>query len=73
MEFNFKHISDGTIMKYVKQLENNKAVGHDGLSAKFIKLSGISLATSLYELFNRCVNVFAFSSEHETGRDKSSV
>ena len=32
MEFNFKHISDGTIMKYVKQLENNKAVGHDGLS-----------------------------------------
>ena len=55
MEFNFKHISDGTIMKYVKQLQNNKAVGHDGLSAKFIKLSGISLATSLCELFNRCV------------------
>ena len=55
MEFNFKHISDGTIMKYVKQLENNKAVGHDGLSAKFIKLSGISLATSLCELFDRCV------------------
>ena len=55
MEFNFKYISDGTTMKYVKQLENNKAVGHDGLSAKFIKLSGISLATSLCELFNRCV------------------
>ena len=55
MEFNFKHKSDGTIMKYVKQLENNKAVGHDGLSAKFIKLSGILLATSLCELFNRCV------------------
>ena len=57
MKFNFKHISDGMIMKYVKQLENNKAVGHDGLSAKFIKLSGISLATctSLCELFNKCI------------------
>ena len=42
-------------MKYVKQLENNKAVGHDGLSTKFIELSGISLATWLCELFNSCI------------------
>ena len=46
MEFNFKQISDGTIMEYVKQPENNKAAGHDGLTATSINLSGISLATS---------------------------
>ena len=66
MEFNFKHISDGTIMKYVKQLENNKAVGHDGLSAKSIKLSGISLATSLCDLFNvkRIIDLWIYSQSH---------
>ena len=51
----FKYVSDGTILKHVKQLENNKVVGHDGLSAKFFKPSGISPPTSLCVLINGCV------------------
>ena len=54
-EFDFKCISEDTVFKYIKQLEGNKAVGHDGLSSKFIKLSGKLLAMPLCELFNRCV------------------
>ena len=46
MEFNLKHISEGTIMNYVEQLKK-KVGAHDGLSAKFITLSGISLTTPL--------------------------
>ena len=48
-------VSEDTVFKYIKQLEGNKAVGHDGLSSKFIKLSGKPLAMPLCELFNRCV------------------
>ena len=48
-------ISADTVFKYIIQLEGNKAVGHDGLSWKFIKLSGKLLAMPLCELFNRCV------------------
>ena len=54
-EFDFKCISEDKVFKYIKQLEGNKAVGHDGLSSKFIKLSGKLLAMPLCELFSRCV------------------
>ena len=59
------------IVKYVKQVENDKAISHD-LSIKFIKLSVISLVNPLWVLFNWCF-VFSFFSVETSGRDESGV
>ena len=50
-EFNFNITSP----EYIDKLQNNKAVGYDGLKATFIKISGPQLCNSLCELFNICI------------------
>ena len=62
-EFTFQVISPETFSKYINKLQNNKAVGHDGLKATFIKLSGTQLCSSLCEIFNACITTSSFPSE----------
>ena len=62
-EFTFQVISPETFSKYINKLQNNKAVGHDGLKATSIKLSGTQLCSSLCEIFNACITTSSFPSE----------
>ena len=62
-EFTFQVISPETFSKYINKLQNNKTVGHDGLKATFIKLSGTQLCSSLCEIFNACITTSSFPSE----------
>ena len=49
--------------KYLNQLHSNKAVGHDGIYAKFLKLAGSHLTNTLCNLFNICVISNCFPSQ----------
>ena len=62
-EFTFQVISAEIFAKCISKLQNNKAVGHDGLKATFIKLSGFHLCSSLCEIFNMCIATSSFPSE----------
>ena len=64
-EFNFNITSPEIFAKYIDKLQNNKAVGYDGLKATFIKISGPQLCNSLCELFNMCQGVI-LSGRYET-------
>ena len=59
-EFPFSFITPDLFSKYVSKLQNSKAVGHDGLKASFLKLSGSRLNSSLCDLFNTCVTASFF-------------
>ena len=41
--------------KYISLLNSNKAVGHDGLHAAFLKCSGDNMSTSLCNVFNASI------------------
>ena len=62
-EFTFQGISPEIFAKYISKLQNNKAVGHDGLKATLIKLSGFQLCIALCEIFNMCIATSSFPSE----------
>ena len=49
--------------KYINSLDANKATGHDGLNAKFLRLCGSHIAKSYYDLFNQCVNQSMFPTD----------
>ena len=51
-EFSFSPISVQSMSRYISLLKSNKAVGHDGLHAAFLKCSGNNMATSLCNVFN---------------------
>ena len=53
--FFFKAVSPECFQKYLNQLHSNKAVRHDGIHAKFMKLAGSDLTNTLCNLFNTCV------------------
>ena len=53
--FPFSPISVQSMSKYISSLNSNKAVGHDGLHAAFLKCSGDSMSTSLCNLFNASI------------------
>ena len=62
-EYTFQVIFPETFSKYINKLQNNKAVGHDGLKATFIKLSSTQLWSSLCEIFIACITTSSFLSK----------
>ena len=54
-EFSFSPISVPSMFKYISSLNSNKAVGHDGLHAAFLKCSGDNMSTSLCNVFNASI------------------
>ena len=54
-EFHFTPISPDTLHKYIRGINSNKAIGHDGLSIKFIKLFNPDNLRSLCNIFNECI------------------
>ena len=54
-EFSFSPISVQSMSKYISSLNSNKAVGHDGLHAAFLKCSGDNMSTSLCNVLNASV------------------
>ena len=66
-EFTVQVITPETFSKYINKLQNNKAVGHDGLKATFIKLSYSVVQFSVWNF--QCVyNNFIFSVWNEASR-----
>ena len=62
-EFHFSTTSPEIFAKYIDKLQNNKAVGYDGLKATFIKLSGPQLSNCLCDFFNVCITASSFPSD----------
>ena len=61
-EFSFSPISVQSMSKYISLLKSNKAVGHDGLHAVFLKCSGDNMSTSLCNVFNASISSCDFPS-----------
>ena len=61
-EFSFSPISVQSMSKYVSLLNSNKAVGHDGLHAAFLKCSGDNMTTSLWNVLNASIYFCDFPS-----------
>ena len=61
-EFSFSPISVQSMSKYISLLKSNKAVGHDGLHAAYLKCSGDNMSTSLCNVFNACISSCDFPS-----------
>ena len=53
--FSFSCVSNESMLEYLNNLNTNKTPGYDGIQAKFIKLSSISISHSLCTIFNKCV------------------
>jgi hypothetical protein len=49
--------------KYISKLQTNKATGHDGLHAKFVKVAKCCIAKPLCDLFNKCVTSSNFPTQ----------
>ena len=54
-EFSFSPISVQSMSEYISSLNSNKAVGHDGLHAAFLKCSCDNMSTSLCNVFNASI------------------
>ena len=61
-EFSFSPISVQSMSEYISLLKSNKAVGHDGLHAAYLKCSGDNMSTSLCNVFNACISSCDFPS-----------
>ena len=55
-ESSFSPISAQSMSKHISLLKSNKAVGHDGLHAVFMKCSGDNMSTSLCNVFNASIS-----------------
>ena len=63
--FFFKAVIAECFQKYIKQLQSNKAVGHDGIRTTFLKLAGPHFAQNLCDLLNTRVISSCFPSPME--------
>ena len=61
-ELSFSPISLQSKSKNISLLKSNKAVGHDGLHAVFLKCSGNNMSTSLCNVFNASISSCDFLS-----------
>ena len=57
------HFSSSDIAKIISRLDPNKALGHDMLSIRMIKLCGNSICKPLSIIFNDCLNEGKFPHE----------
>ena len=58
--FHFKIVTAEIFEKYIQKLNAKKAVGHDGIPAFFLKVSGENFINSLCTLFNSCISSCTF-------------
>ena len=58
--FDFQKSCANDILDKIKSPKTGKSPGYDGIQAKFRKLAGANLASSLSILFNKCVELCAF-------------
>ena len=61
--FDFSVVSVDIFHNYINSLDANKAIDHDGLNAKFLKLCGSHIAKPYCDLFNQCVNQSMFPTD----------
>ena len=61
--FDFSVVSVEIFHKYIDNLDAKKAIGHDGLNAKFLKLCGFHIAKPYCALFNQCVSKSIFPTD----------
>ena len=62
-DFTFKFISEREVIKVMKSLSTNKAVGYDEIPAKFVKKIAHKLSKPLTQIINRCIIENAFPSK----------
>ena len=58
--FDFQKLCANDMLDKIKSLKTGKSPGYDGIQAKFLKLAGANLASSLSMLFNKCVELCTF-------------
>ena len=58
--FDFQQLCANDMLDKIKSLKTGKSPGYDGIQAKFLKLAGANLASSLSMLFNKCVELCTF-------------
>ena len=61
--FDFSVVSVEIFHKYIDNLDAKKAIGHDGLKAKFQKLCGFHITKPYCALFNQCVSKSIFPTD----------
>ena len=61
--FDFSVVSVEIFHKYIDNLDAKKAIGHDCLNAKFLKLCGFHIAKPYCALFNQCVSKSIFPTD----------
>ena len=61
--FNFSVVSVEIFHNYIVNLDAKKAIGHDGLNAKFLKLCGFHIAKPYCALFNQYVSKSIFPAD----------
>ena len=55
--FDFQKLCANDMLDKIKSLKTGKSPGYDGIQAKFLKLAGAILASSLSMLFNKCAEL----------------
>ena len=72
--FDFRVVSVDIFHKYINSLDANKAIGHDGLNAKFLKLCGSQpYREAILRPFQSMCQSIHVSHRYEAGRNKPNV
>ena len=61
--FDFSVVSFEIFHKYIDNLDAKRAIGHDGVNAKFLKLCGFHITKPYCALFNQCVSKSIFPTD----------
>ena len=66
--FNIPQITEKDILEFINKLPTNKSTGHDGLSARVLKLIAPALKTPLMEMMNIIIDSSVFPSVWKTAQ-----
>ena len=66
--FNIPQITEKDILEFINKLPTNKSTGHDGLSARVLKLIAPALKTPLMEMMNISIDSSVFPSVWKTAQ-----
>ena len=69
----FSAVSVDISHKYIHSLDANKAIGHDGLNAKFSKLCASPYREAILRPFQSMCQLIHVSHRYEAGRNKPNV
>ena len=62
-EFHFKKVEEDEVLRLLRGLDVNKAVGVDAIGAKLLKTAASGIGASLTTLFNHCLERGQISQE----------